>query len=166
MILQSIPKTCVYDANATPPQFTDHEGLTIEPGTHIRLKLIGIRTEVTEMWAVGTINEDYLGYFYPTTPSPFNFLGFEECLLIQRIVLWRSKTHVRARRKFGGQDNLNSVRIKPASANALPRILEPKGRMNLPGPRIFGRSSAELSNQTKRPRSTPGMMVALHIRFL
>lgn len=82
---QSIPKTCVYDANATPPQFTDHEGLTIEPGTHIRLKLIGIRTEVTEMWAVGTINEDYLGYF------SLIHLNIVICMLTRSTDLWRSK---------------------------------------------------------------------------
>ncbi|KUI57186.1 DNA-directed RNA polymerase II subunit rpb7 [Cytospora mali] len=56
-----IPKTCKYDANATPPQYTDHEGMTIENGTHVRVKIVGLRAEVGEMWAIGTINEDYLG---------------------------------------------------------------------------------------------------------
>lgn len=34
----------------------------IEPGTHVRVKIIGTRTEVGEMWAIGSIKEDYLGY--------------------------------------------------------------------------------------------------------
>lgn len=57
-----MPKTCKYDANATPPQFTDHEGLTIESGSHVRVKIAGIRNEVGEIRAIGSINEDYLGY--------------------------------------------------------------------------------------------------------
>lgn len=56
-----IPALVKYDPNATPPQFTDHEGFTIEPGTHVRIKIVGTRTEVGEMWAIGSINEDYLG---------------------------------------------------------------------------------------------------------
>lgn len=59
---QLIPALVKYDPNATPPQFTDHEGFTIEPGTHVRIKIVGTRTEVGEMWAIGSINEDYLGY--------------------------------------------------------------------------------------------------------
>jgi DNA-directed RNA polymerase II subunit RPB7 len=50
-----------YDPNATPPQFNDSEGVVIEPGTHVRCKIIGLRTEVGEMWAIGSINEDFLG---------------------------------------------------------------------------------------------------------
>jgi DNA-directed RNA polymerase II subunit RPB7 len=35
--------------------------MVIEPGTHVRIKIIGTRTEVGEMWAIGSIKEDYLG---------------------------------------------------------------------------------------------------------
>lgn len=42
--------------------FTDHEGTIIETGSHVRAKIVGTRTEVGEMWAIGSINEDYLGY--------------------------------------------------------------------------------------------------------
>lgn len=59
-----IPAQVKYDPNATPPQFTDNEDYRVEPGTHIRVKIMGTRSEVGEMWAIGTINEDYLGYFY------------------------------------------------------------------------------------------------------
>jgi hypothetical protein len=57
-----IPAQVKYDPNATPPQFTDNEDYRVEPGTHIRVKIMGTRSEVGEMWAIGTINEDYLGY--------------------------------------------------------------------------------------------------------
>jgi len=56
-----IPSQVRYDPNATPPQFTDNEDYRVEPGTHIRVKIMGTRSEVGEMWAIGTINEDYLG---------------------------------------------------------------------------------------------------------
>jgi len=50
-----------WDPNATPPQFTNNEDMSIEKGTQVRVKIIGIRTEVGEMWAIGSIKEDYLG---------------------------------------------------------------------------------------------------------
>ncbi|KAG9507124.1 hypothetical protein J7337_000673 [Fusarium musae] len=57
-----IPSDVKYDPNATPPQFTNNEDTSIEPQTHVRVKIIGTRTEVGEMWAIGSIKEDYLGY--------------------------------------------------------------------------------------------------------
>lgn len=60
--LQLIPSDIKWDPNATPPQFTNNEDTVIEPGTHVRVKIIGTRTEVGEMWAIGSIKEDYLGY--------------------------------------------------------------------------------------------------------
>lgn len=59
---QLIPSDIKWDPNATPPQFTNNEDTVIEPGTHVRVKIIGTRTEVGEMWAIGSIKEDYLGY--------------------------------------------------------------------------------------------------------
>ncbi|KAG8626918.1 hypothetical protein KVT40_005863 [Elsinoe batatas] len=56
-----IPPEIKYDGNATPPQFTDNEDQVIEKGTQIRVKIKGIRSEVGQMFAVGTIREDYLG---------------------------------------------------------------------------------------------------------
>ena len=58
---QLIPSDIKWDPNATPPQFTNNEDTVIEPGTHVRVKIIGTRTEVGEMWAIGSIKEDYLG---------------------------------------------------------------------------------------------------------
>jgi hypothetical protein len=59
-----IPSDIKWDPNATPPQFTNNEDTVIEPGTHVRVKIIGTRTEVGEMWAIGSIKEDYLGYAF------------------------------------------------------------------------------------------------------
>lgn len=60
-----MPADIKYDANATPPQFTNNNDVEIEPGTHVRVKIIGTRTEVGEMWAIGSINGDFLGYVVP-----------------------------------------------------------------------------------------------------
>ena len=57
-----MPDEIQYDASATPAQFTNNAGIVIEQGTHVRVKIIGLRTEVGEMWAIGSINGDFLGY--------------------------------------------------------------------------------------------------------
>lgn len=57
-----MPDEIKYAANNTPPAFTNNADWTIEPGTHVRVKIIGTRTEVGEMWAIGSINGDFLGY--------------------------------------------------------------------------------------------------------
>ena len=41
----------------------------IEKGTHIRVKIIGIRPDVGKMYAVGSIQEDYLGFVSRTQQS-------------------------------------------------------------------------------------------------
>ncbi|KAF2869274.1 DNA-directed RNA polymerase II 19 kDa polypeptide [Massariosphaeria phaeospora] len=56
-----IPPEITFDANATPPQWTDNAEQSIEKGTNIRLKVKGLRSEVDKMYAIGTIKEDYLG---------------------------------------------------------------------------------------------------------
>lgn len=57
-----IPSEIKFDPNATPPQFTNNEDSVIEKGSDIRIKLKGIRSDVGNMHAVGTIKEDFLGY--------------------------------------------------------------------------------------------------------
>ncbi|KAK4177982.1 putative DNA-directed RNA polymerase II subunit RPB7 [Triangularia setosa] len=66
-----IPDEITYDANATPPQYTNHSDIVIEPGTHVRIKIIGLRTGVGEMFAIGKIDGDYLGFdiFYCRNPT-------------------------------------------------------------------------------------------------
>ncbi|KAL8760799.1 MAG: hypothetical protein Q9184_003039 [Pyrenodesmia sp. 2 TL-2023] len=56
-----IPPEMKWDPNATPPQFTDNKDQVIEKGTHVRLKLMGTRSDVGGMFSIGSIREDYLG---------------------------------------------------------------------------------------------------------
>ncbi|KDE08023.1 DNA-directed RNA polymerase II subunit rpb7 [Microbotryum lychnidis-dioicae p1A1 Lamole] len=57
-----IPSDFAFDPNANPPCLTSaEENLTIEKGAHIRLKIVGTRVDATEIFAIGTIKEDYLG---------------------------------------------------------------------------------------------------------
>ncbi|KAK7757713.1 DNA-directed RNA polymerase II subunit [Diatrype stigma] len=58
-----IPTDIKWDPNATPPQFTNNDDIVIEVTTHVRVKILGTRAEVGELWAIGSIKEDYLGYF-------------------------------------------------------------------------------------------------------
>lgn len=57
-----MPDEIKYEQDATPPQYTDNGESVIEAGTSLRVKLLGIRTDVASMWAVATIREDYLGF--------------------------------------------------------------------------------------------------------
>jgi hypothetical protein len=52
-----IPTEIKFDANATPPQWTDDGEQVIEKGTNIRIKIKGLRSEVDKMYAVGTMKE-------------------------------------------------------------------------------------------------------------
>lgn len=59
---QLIPSDIKWDPNATPPQYTDNGDQVIEKGTHLRIKLIGTRSDVNNMYAIGSVKEDFLGY--------------------------------------------------------------------------------------------------------
>ncbi|EEP76713.1 DNA-directed RNA polymerase II 19 kDa polypeptide [Uncinocarpus reesii 1704] len=56
-----IPPEIKWDPDATPPQYTDNADQVIEKGTNLRIKLIGLRNDVRNMFAIGSIKEDYLG---------------------------------------------------------------------------------------------------------
>lgn len=58
---QLIPSEIRWDPNATPPQYTDNGDQVIEKGTHLRIKLIGTRSDVGSMFAIGSVKEDFLG---------------------------------------------------------------------------------------------------------
>lgn len=59
---QLISKDIKFDPNATPWQWTDNEDQVIEKGAQVRVKLIGLRSDVGSMYAIGSIKEDYLGW--------------------------------------------------------------------------------------------------------
>ncbi|KAJ1976456.1 DNA-directed RNA polymerase II subunit [Dimargaris verticillata] len=56
----TIPSDMRFDPNGNPPCYQS-EDQTIEKGGAIRLKIIGLKTEPTDIRAIGTIKEDYLG---------------------------------------------------------------------------------------------------------
>ena len=60
-----IPSDIKWDPNATPPQYTDNGDQVIEKGTHLRIKLIGTRSDVGSMFAIGSVKEDFLGFDIP-----------------------------------------------------------------------------------------------------
>ncbi|KAL9109078.1 MAG: hypothetical protein Q9227_006169 [Pyrenula ochraceoflavens] len=56
-----IPGDIKYDGDATPPQWTNGADETIEKGTAIRVKIIGLRSDVGQINAVGSITDDFYG---------------------------------------------------------------------------------------------------------
>lgn len=52
-----IPNEIQFDANATPPQWTDNGDQVIEKGTNVRVKIKGLRSEVDRMYAICTMKE-------------------------------------------------------------------------------------------------------------
>ena len=60
--IKLIPADIKWDPNATPPQYTDNGDQVIEKGTHLRIKLIGTRSDVGSMFAIGSVKEDFLGF--------------------------------------------------------------------------------------------------------
>ena len=57
-----IPQNFRYTMEGSTPSFADNEGQTIESKTQVRLRIKGIRSELGQMYAIGSIREDYLGY--------------------------------------------------------------------------------------------------------
>ncbi|KAI8811195.1 RNA polymerase Rpb7 [Cladochytrium replicatum] len=64
----SVPPYLKFDPNANPPAFVseltdsaDTAAQRIEKGTHVRLRIIGTRVDQSEIFAIGSIKEDYLG---------------------------------------------------------------------------------------------------------
>ena len=52
-----IPADIKYNGNTTPPQWSDNADQVIEPGSHVRVKIVGIRNDMGDMRAIGKINE-------------------------------------------------------------------------------------------------------------
>jgi DNA-directed RNA polymerase subunit E'/Rpb7 len=64
ILLQLIPSEIKWEPNETPSMFTNHDDIKIKVGTQVRIKIMGTRAEVGELWAIGSIKEDYLGYVF------------------------------------------------------------------------------------------------------
>lgn len=56
-----IPSSLKFSMEGATPSFADNEGQTVEAGSQVRLRIKGIRSELNQMYAIGSIREDYLG---------------------------------------------------------------------------------------------------------
>ncbi len=56
-----IPAELKYTVEGSTPSFTDNDDQTIERSSQVRLRIKGIRGEMGQMYAIGSIREDYLG---------------------------------------------------------------------------------------------------------
>lgn len=63
MLGQMIPSQMKYTVEGSTPSYTDNVDQTIEQGTQVRLRIKGVRIEQADMFAIGSIREDYLGYY-------------------------------------------------------------------------------------------------------
>ncbi len=57
-----IPANMVYNAESSTANFSDDQGMSVERGSQVRVRIKGIRGELGQMFAIGSIKEDYLGY--------------------------------------------------------------------------------------------------------
>lgn len=51
-----------FSMEGATPSFEDSDGQLVAAGIHIRLRIKGIRSELNQMFAIGSIREDFLGY--------------------------------------------------------------------------------------------------------
>lgn len=56
-----IPSEIKWDGDATPPQYTNGADEVIEKNSTIRLKIMGLRSDIAQIYAIGSITEDYHG---------------------------------------------------------------------------------------------------------
>lgn len=58
----SIPPDMEFDGLSVPPSYHSHdESNIIRPGDDVRVKLIGTRVDAKDLFAIGTLMDDYLG---------------------------------------------------------------------------------------------------------
>lgn len=55
-----IPADMSYNSSANPPAYQSDDQI-IEKGSRVRLKIVGTRSDVDKIFAIGSIKEDYLG---------------------------------------------------------------------------------------------------------
>lgn len=57
----SIPADMQFDSNQAPCYKTSDEDVVIQQGDEIRLKIVGLRVDAKDIFAIGTLMDDYLG---------------------------------------------------------------------------------------------------------
>lgn len=104
-IRQLIPADIKWDPNATPPQYTDNGDQVIEKGTHLRIKLIGTRSDVGSMFAIGSVKEDFLGSDAKSTQlAPVANPRVEHFEVTVRQPFWHEVVTVKRPRQVQGHD--------------------------------------------------------------
>lgn len=60
-----LPPHYKFQPDSNPPEFVaqDQVAVNLVKGTKVRLRIVGSRMEATEIFAIGTMKEDYLGEF-------------------------------------------------------------------------------------------------------
>jgi len=57
-----VPEDVVFDAQSNPPCFASTDAtVRVEKDTEVRMKIVGTRVDGSEVFAIGSIKEDYLG---------------------------------------------------------------------------------------------------------
>jgi DNA-directed RNA polymerase II subunit RPB7 len=56
-----IPPDVKFDGTVNPAVYTNNDDQIIKKGASVRIKLIGTRSDVGSMFAIGSVKEDYLG---------------------------------------------------------------------------------------------------------
>jgi DNA-directed RNA polymerase II subunit RPB7 len=50
-----------YNPDATPPQYSNNSGDVIEKGSAVRVRLIGLRSDVNHIYAIGKMSSQWFG---------------------------------------------------------------------------------------------------------
>ncbi|KAG8530805.1 uncharacterized protein KY384_004162 [Bacidia gigantensis] len=119
-----IPAEIKWDPNATPPQWADNTGdQVIEKGTQIRIKLIGTRSDVGSMFAIGSIKEDYLGLKGPSIMKE-NKLDFLVHMMASRYKDDEETKPLNQPSHDKGRESLDSLASSSDTSIALERLNE------------------------------------------
>lgn len=59
--IQHLPKDMKYSPDAAPPQYSNGQGDVIEKGSVVRVQLIGLRSDVGNMYAIGKMSSAWFG---------------------------------------------------------------------------------------------------------
>lgn len=62
MSLQHIPPDMTFNPDATPPQYSNGQADVIEKGSAVRLQIIGMRSDVGAIYAIGKMSGVWFGY--------------------------------------------------------------------------------------------------------
>lgn len=52
-----IPPDMKFDAQASPPQWTNNEDQVVEKGVNVRIRIRAVKVQIDKLTAIGTINE-------------------------------------------------------------------------------------------------------------